>query len=1139
MSKSKQYELEIAIGGKVDQSLKKSINNIEGDLNQFKGTIKGIAAFIGTAFVGLQIGDFLKDSIDSAKAFETSMAGVAKVVDGLKDDNGKVTQSYYDMQDSIIEMSKVLPMTAGDMADIMASAGQANIAKEDLIQFTETATKMGIAFDSTAEQSGEWMAAWRTALKLNQDEVTTLADKINYLGNTSSEDAIKLSEVVTNIGSLGTIAGMAGEDVAAMAAAMTKVDSSVASTGIKNMIKALTIGESATKRQNAAYKSLGLNAKDISVSMQKDAQGTILRVLEGVSKLDKSKQSSIISNLFGNESKQAIAPLISNLDNLKEQFNKVGDASLYAGSMELEYQAASSTSANLDTLTENKKTAMLIELGNTLLPLSDKVAMLKGDLFETLEETFADNSTGISDFIHNAGQAFDEFLPTAIRKTKEFADNVNDFVEPIKPIGKWIKENPDLIAGTVIATGKAFVAYKIGKEIKSISDEVKKLGGPISALKGVITNPWAVAITAVATGFLLLSEYTKVSYERLKKADLADRFGDISLSLSDLDSMSSTLVKNGNFSKIEEMLDIKDSFTGLENSIDDSIAALNKYNWKVGIGLELTEDEETSYKNSIISFISDTQELVSSNQYSLSLAIEAIFGDSETGTTLASTCDTFYLENEQILNDLGLELNDAVNEAFSDGILTIDETKEISNLQRQMSEITSKLAMSKFKASLEFEALKFSGSDLTSESYLNMISKMSEHKDEVNAGNDEAFNLILASLNSRLEDRSITQEEYDSSKAAAFKEYSDKKSSTETMITDYAFNTLSDTYGEEIDTFIKNIHDTTNEKIASFDFSSLKQQIVEQGLDDDGNVTTYTYDTYYGLEETINRLIEDTLNQVGKLDGISEEAKANLKELYTVIQPNIEELIKTYNEYEKSGKEIPEAVIRGMQDATVLAAITGDTDSLYNLIGSALAEENGELVKILEEYGISIPEAISDGVNSNIDVIKKACDDATSVVSNSFSKSQLIIDNYTASLGIDNNSRTRNKVEAYASGGIITKPTLATFAEKGPEAAIPLDGSKSAIDLWYTAGQILGIFDETIDSKQSKETITQTYGNLKNDSSQTFNESPNIQISFSPEIKISGNADEGKVKEALSKAKEEFEIFIKGYFKEIERTSFR
>ena len=45
-----------------------------------------------------------------------------------------------------------------------------------------------------------------------------------------------------------------------------------------------------------------------------------------------------------------------------------------------------------------------------------------------------------------------------------------------------------------------------------------------------------------------------------------------------------------------------------------------------------------------------------------------------------------------------------------------------------------------------------------------------------------------------------------------------------------------------------------------------------------------------------------------------------------------------------------------------------------------------------------------------------------------------------------------------AKGGIYDKGTfLTTFAEKSPEAAIPLDGSQRAFDLWAQAGRILGV----------------------------------------------------------------------------------
>ena len=52
--------------------------------------------------------------------------------------------------------------------------------------FAESAAKMGVAFDITAEQAGQMMAQWRTAFRMSQKEVNELADQINYLGNTTA-----------------------------------------------------------------------------------------------------------------------------------------------------------------------------------------------------------------------------------------------------------------------------------------------------------------------------------------------------------------------------------------------------------------------------------------------------------------------------------------------------------------------------------------------------------------------------------------------------------------------------------------------------------------------------------------------------------------------------------------------------------------------------------------------------------------------------------------------------------------------------------------------------------------------------------------------------------------------------------------
>ena len=53
-------------------------------------------------------------------------------------------------------------------------------------------------------------------------------------------------------------------------------------------------------------------------------------------------------------------------------------------------------------------------------------------------------------------------------------------------------------------------------------------------------------------------------------------------------------------------------------------------------------------------------------------------------------------------------------------------------------------------------------------------------------------------------------------------------------------------------------------------------------------------------------------------------------------------------------------------------------------------------------------------------------------------------------------------VAANAEGGIYRRGAfLTTFAEESPEAAIPLDNSKRARDLWAQAGQMLGMFPQT------------------------------------------------------------------------------
>jgi TP901 family phage tail tape measure protein len=338
----------------------------------------------------IQGGAFAAPFIAGAKAameFETAMADVRKVV------TFDTPQQFKQMGQDVLDMSERLPMAANGIAAIVAAGGQAGFAAGELKQFAEDAVKMGIAFDQTAEQSGDMMAKWRTSFKLTQPEVVALADKINYLSNVGPSSAAQISDIVTRIGPLGAIAGLASGQIAAMGATLAGVGvpSEVAATGMKNFMLALTKGGSATKQQAQAFKSLRLDVKQVAKSMQKDAQGTIEDVLARIAKVDPAKQAGLLTQLFGTESVSAIAPLLTNLDLLKKSFAAVGTEGKFTGSMEAEFSARSKTTANAMQLLTDKVTRLGVEVGNALLPPFNDVMTLVGPLVSKLASLAAEH----------------------------------------------------------------------------------------------------------------------------------------------------------------------------------------------------------------------------------------------------------------------------------------------------------------------------------------------------------------------------------------------------------------------------------------------------------------------------------------------------------------------------------------------------------------------------------------------------------------------------------------------------------------------------------------------------------------------------------------------------------------------------
>ncbi|MDK4556232.1 phage tail tape measure protein [Kingella kingae] len=314
--------------------------------------------------------------------FESAMADVKKVVDF------ETPEQFKQMGNDIVAMSRKIPMAATELAKIVALGGQSGIAQNDLMRFTESAAKMSVAFDISAERAGQSMAELRSAFKLDQSGVETLADKINYLGNTTPAAAKGIMEIVQRVGAFGTVAGYNTGTVAALGATMRgfSIQEDIAATSIKNMMLALVAGETATKSQKAAWKELGFDHEQIAKDMQKDAEGTTLKVLEAVSKLEKYKQASTLKELFGSESLLGIAPLLTSIDTVKKNLEGVKSAANFDGSMNKEYEARAATTANNIQLLKNSLTGLGITVGTILLPAVNRFVVLSTSVVNALTD---------------------------------------------------------------------------------------------------------------------------------------------------------------------------------------------------------------------------------------------------------------------------------------------------------------------------------------------------------------------------------------------------------------------------------------------------------------------------------------------------------------------------------------------------------------------------------------------------------------------------------------------------------------------------------------------------------------------------------------------------------------------------------
>lgn len=480
---------------------------------------KGMGSMVALSTLGSSVMHYAETPVKQAMQMEDAMAEIKKVVDFTSPDG------LQKMQAALEKMSLSIPITAEGLAKITAAAGQAGIAEKDLIRFTETAAKMGVAFDISAEEAGEMMAKWRSGMNLTQDQVESLADATNALSNNNAAMAKQVGEALKRYGALGKVAGLTEKQTAAMAATIigAGAEAEVAATGMNAFMRALTKGGSMTDLQKAAFGNLGFDALQLQKDVQKNAPKTIFAVLEAVkTKLPKELQMQYLTAMFGEEGARAMGPMLANTEKLRENFDLVAESEKYAGSMEKEFLSRSATTSNALKLASNAMSYFARAVGDPMLGTLKERALDFVKLGEAAGTWIKENQTLVKWFLYISGVVLSCVAVFHMLRVAFFV--LGAPVLKLITTGMKLYEGLLLIRGGLSTNTAAIKAYSFAMSVwkGGILVATKALGGlkvaataAGSAMKFMFTNPIGMAITAIAT-LVLAGIYLYKNWDEVK-----------------------------------------------------------------------------------------------------------------------------------------------------------------------------------------------------------------------------------------------------------------------------------------------------------------------------------------------------------------------------------------------------------------------------------------------------------------------------------------------------------------------------------------------------------------------------------------------------------------------------------------------
>ncbi len=1107
MAKSRsQYSLEILLGAKKASSFQNGIDGAKSGLQGISSTAKKVAGLVGAAFGAIQIKDFVKESVDTFSDYEQSLANTAAIANATQTEQEQLNEAAR-------EAGKATTKTAKESADALGYMALAGWNVKESTSALQPVLKLSAASNMDLATCSDLVTDSMSALKLSVKDLPEYLDMVTKAQNSSNMNSQQMMEAYIKAGGAARTLGISAKDtgVALGILANNGTKGAEGGTALNAMLTRLGSNKNALSMMGALGISI-FDAQGKFVGLEE----ALKRINAGVSGLSTEEQAKALKEIAGTNYYSKMAYL---LNGVKEGANGAKSA----------WDDLDKKLKNSDGSLEDMYNKQTNTLSATREIMNSALDDLKISFADSFDGELADGIKKLTEFINETSENISDFAEThqvEIHNAFEaFYDDIEMAADVVGDVGSFVVDNFDAIASGVEAVGVALITYKVVSGISSLTTSIATLAsGPIG---------WVgVGCAAAATAIVGIGIYAKKTKQRLAQANLAEHFGNISLSLDTLDEVAQQIVGKKKLTRISEMLESIGKTDDAIDSMSKSFKSITEIRWKVKAGFKIDNDDVDKYKSSVEEYVKSAKEAVESKGYTVSIATKLLLGDN---SKIGKENDKFYSGLDDELNTLQKRLKKRINNAIKNGT-DIDVDPVVQKTLKQISDITSSVTEAENEAKLQTIDLKYSGKNLTAEDFKQLTQDVKDYEEKAMEGYEEAHTTSLTNLNQRKASGKLSNKKYNAEKKEIDAAYYKQQQNTLARGSDYIVSTIEATY-PKAKKAMKQLRTNLKKEF---------EDIANQGI---SAKEPLSY---------LNAAVEKALSSVDlgeDAEGISILFENGLSDIQT-------QMNDLQNQMKQKGIETTSAFGNGINDMEGLAAVSGSTRDALTILGDEIGgnDEWTAIIEACKKNGADIPQEIANGIDENSVKVSGAANRLNNQIKDAFNDKNLspvitldMAVNASASSKSDNRvkklypvsigpkqqkygSRQKTiKAKKNAKGGIYKNPVISMLAEKDNEAVIPLNNSPRSKALYQRTGELLGMsFTDDNTSYQQRRDV-RLYNAVKKNSGAG---SEKVNITYSPTIQVNGNADEKTLTKVVKMSQAEFAKMMQKYMQANKRVKF-